>query len=400
MRFEKKYAVAVVGGGIAGVAAALAAARAGSKTVLIEKTVLLGGLATAGLIYVYLPLCDGNGMQVSFGIAEELLKLSLKYGPGDIPAAWSREKNAEENKRYRCVFSPAAFMLALDEAVAEAEVDVWLDTLVSDVETGAAGRLTSVIVENESGRGKISADCFIDASGSAVVARRAGAAVNFGMNARALWALEYNFQAQPDYIIGEHIKMVHTGVLPDEKHAEYCGINGRLVSKFVLDSRRALLERYNKNYASGAAGRKTLFPLKLPVMPQLRKIACIEGRQTLRDGQDAMHFADSVGLVADWRKPGYVWEIPYGTLLPQKLKGLLAAGRCTAAAGDAWEITRVIPAAALTGEVAGVAAALAVEQGVTPDRLEVTGLQNELRKRNFPLHLEDVGLKCRRMGNS
>ena len=75
--FCKKYDVAVVGGGVAGVAAALAAARNGLRVVLIEKTVLLGGLATNGMIYIYLPICDGFGHQVSFGIAEELLKLSI-----------------------------------------------------------------------------------------------------------------------------------------------------------------------------------------------------------------------------------------------------------------------------------------------------------------------------------
>ena len=74
------YDVAVCGGGIGGIAAALAAAREGKKVVLLEKQFLLGGLATAGLITIYLPLCDGRGRQVSFGLAEELLRLSITYG--------------------------------------------------------------------------------------------------------------------------------------------------------------------------------------------------------------------------------------------------------------------------------------------------------------------------------
>ena len=64
------FDVIVCGGGIAGISAALASARSGAKTMLIEKQYLLGGLATAGLVTIYLPLCDGNGRQVSFGIAE------------------------------------------------------------------------------------------------------------------------------------------------------------------------------------------------------------------------------------------------------------------------------------------------------------------------------------------
>ncbi|MBQ9501566.1 MAG: FAD-dependent oxidoreductase, partial [Lentisphaeria bacterium] len=71
---EVCYDVVVCGGGVAGVAAAVAAARRGAKTALVEKQCLLGGLATSGLIYVFLPLCDGYGHQVTFGLAEEMIR--------------------------------------------------------------------------------------------------------------------------------------------------------------------------------------------------------------------------------------------------------------------------------------------------------------------------------------
>ena len=109
------YDIAIIGGGIAGVAAAVQTARMGMKTVLIEKTALVGGLATGGLINVFLPLCDGNGHQVTFGIAEEMLRKSIVYGPGEIPPGWRNECNGEERKRFISVFSPASFALALDE---------------------------------------------------------------------------------------------------------------------------------------------------------------------------------------------------------------------------------------------------------------------------------------------
>ena len=89
MRSNNMYDIAVCGGGIAGIASALAAAREGKRVVLFEKQYLLGGLGTAGLVTIYLPLCDGMGHQVSFGIAEELLKLSITYGAEDkYPANW------------------------------------------------------------------------------------------------------------------------------------------------------------------------------------------------------------------------------------------------------------------------------------------------------------------------
>ena len=81
-QFETKVAhecdVLVIGGGFAGIAAALSAARTGKKTILVEKSYYLGGLGTSGLVTIYLPICDGRGRQVSYGIAEELLKLSVE----------------------------------------------------------------------------------------------------------------------------------------------------------------------------------------------------------------------------------------------------------------------------------------------------------------------------------
>jgi len=110
---EKKYDVIVVGGGVAGVAAALEASRSGLKTALLEKTILWGGLATSGLVPVYEPLCNGIGKQVTFGIAEELLKISIKYGPDNLSKEWSgKNKNAgsRSQHRYQTVFNPFSFV--------------------------------------------------------------------------------------------------------------------------------------------------------------------------------------------------------------------------------------------------------------------------------------------------
>ena len=106
--------VAVAGGGVAGIAAALAAARQGADVALLEKQCVLGGLATSGLVTVYLPLCDGRGNQVSYGLAEELFRLSVRYGAQrKYPKAWLEGGTKEERiaKRYEAQFNPVYFQL-------------------------------------------------------------------------------------------------------------------------------------------------------------------------------------------------------------------------------------------------------------------------------------------------
>lgn len=398
--FSVKYDVAVVGAGIAGVAAAVRAARSGAKTVLIEKTVLPGGLATNGLINVFLPLCDGNGRQVTFGLCEELIRRSVVYGPGEIPATWNQGSDNPEVKRFRCVFSPAAYMLALDEMLDEAGVDFWLDTLVCDVEKNSDGDIEALVVENESGRGRIAARQFVDSSGSCMVFRRAGAPCHTDNNSPALWALE--FFAGRNGGLGDNVKMgcfcpfiEDWSKLPEDQ--VFRGISGKSVSAFVLQSRRVLRELYTREYAEGKSDRFSRYALKLPAMPQFRKIFALDARYVLDSNENNRHFEDTVGMVGDWRKAGPVWEIPYRTLLaPAGPRNVLAAGRNIGARNDAWEITRVIPTAALTGDVAGLAAAMAVRRNGQPGDLPVPELQKNLRELGFKLELAEIGLPVSR----
>ncbi len=396
--FEKTYDVVVAGAGVAGCAAALAAARMGLRVALIEKTILPGGLATSGVVNIYLPLCDGNGHQVTFGIAEELLRRSIQYGPGDIPAGWRAERDAPEARRLHARFAPAAFVLALDEVLDEAGVDVWYDTVICQTMV-QDGRVTGIVVENKSGRGAVHAACTVDATGDADVAARAGAAYEESDNWLSIWSIihtETDVRNARRECGAACVQMLCCGAGSNGHNhpagtPKWHGTNGRQVSGFVRATRatlrRALAER---QAAAGSNGRTQIFPVALPCMAQFRTTRAVTGRVTLRDGEHTLRREDSIGLAADWRKPGFVWEIPYGALVPQRVRGLLTAGRCIASTGDAWEVTRVIPAAALTGEAAGCAAALAAQSGATPDALPITQLQHALRTRGFLLHREEI----------
>ncbi len=406
----KKYDIAVIGGGVAGAAAALQAARCGKKTMLMEKTVLLGGLATSGLVYYYLPLCDGNGKQITYGIAEEFLHRSLLYGPGEIPEGWRNGvRNTLDKRRFMARFSPAAFMLALSEALEEAGVDLWLDSLFCGVDC-SDGKVRAVELENKSGRVRIEAERFIDATGDADVARRAGADCITEDNCLTSLVLEFDAKREsPRDFPNTHTglfsssvtrkftpipgraDMIHDVEIPEGEDREelyFHGISGRTVSEYIRKSHQALRRHYRDAYEGGKTDRNNLFPMKLPLMPLFRKIYAIKGERTLEDARCNCAEPDSIGMIAGVSGPGSAWEVPYGTLYPrERIGGLLVAGRSISATGHAWDAARLIPAAALTGQVCGMAASMQLDANCEAWELEVGKLQTAL---GFPLHLTDL----------
>lgn len=383
----KAYDVVVCGAGVAGVAAAVAAARLGMKTALIEKQCLLGGLATSGLIYVYLPLCDGNGTQLTAGLSEEMIRRCTEYGPFDIPELWGGPERGYPGiggKRFQCCFSPAGFSLTLDKMLEEAHVDLWLDTVVIDTHK-EENRLSSVTVANSSGSIRIDGKCFVDATGGAFVAQLAGCKVHRTNNFITPWFLEMSDNPS-HFHFTEALHIQCAGALRPEYEVPDC-TTGRKVTDMVRRTWRMIRERYD---ALPEDGIKTNYPVHLPVMPQLRKskIAHIDARYHLQDEDHERHFHDSIGIAADWRRPDAGWETPYRALVPKDIDGLLAAGRCIGTSGDAWEIYRVIPPAAMTGEAAGTAAALSIKSGKQPHELDVRLLQSQLEKQHCKLFRE------------
>ncbi len=384
-----QYDVAVIGAGVAGAAAAISAARQGAKTALIEKQCLLGGLATSGLIYVYLPLCDGYGNQVICGIAEEMLRRCVEYGPFDVPEQWGGPKGgnpgcreAAVQNRYACCFSPAGFTLTLDRMLAEAGVDLWLDTVVTEV--GKNGNaVSSVTVFNASGKVEIAGKCFVDATGGAYAVQLAGGKIHRTENRITPWVLEMAEDPSFFHFTGQlHIqgawKSSGGDGLDNCTGAAICPdcCSGKSVTDFVRRSWQLIRCRYD--CLGTPEARRQNYPVHLPAMPQLRKIGCIDALKILKDEDRDKRFEDSVGLAGDWRKPAPVWDTPYRALVPRDVDNILAAGRCIGTLEDAWEVYRVIPVAAMTGEAAGVAAALCTGQKVFPSELDIKNLQQTL----------------------
>ena len=380
--------VLVAGGGIAGIAAALAAARNGADVLLVEKQCMVGGLATSGLIAGYLPLCDGNGRQVSFGIAEELLRLSIRMGAqSELPVAWLREGTLEERKkkRYEVSFNPQYLALLAEEQLVKEKVHLLYDARICAVQYGE-DRITGVIAENESGRFAITAKSYVDATGNALLYELAGLPTRMFSRGNILAGWYY-------YSDGKKVRLRPLGyaeVFDEDKkdtvkpliNRRFYGVDGQEVTDFLLLSHEEILKDIRKLKETS----KELEPTAIAGMPQLRMIRCMEGEYCLKETENGASFPDSIGMIADWRKRGMVYEIPYRTLYNRKLRNVISAGRCISVDDGMWDISRVIPPCAVTGEAAGTAAAL------TTDFTELSygRLAEKLKKQGQKLKLSEV----------
>lgn len=391
IRKEIKTEIVVAGGGTAGCAAALSAARMGKKVILIEKMAMLGGLATAGNVLIYLPLCDGYGKQLICGISEELLLASIHYGPGEINdwQGFVEEKTGDWKKgkgRYIACFNPASLALAMNELLLKAGVDLWYDSVVTDT-LKEESKITAVECFNKSGMHKIEAECFIDATGDADLAISAGAPYQNGENHISTWALEVS----PKKKKGLALRMVGE---ENEAKKELVGMSGKVMSEYITKSQKALLHYYKEQWKNNDnLNRKNLYPVTLATMADFRRTRAIKGKRNLNDDNYWTEFDDSVGVFQGSYLPGdksKVWEIPYGALVPQEIENLLVAGRCIDSRGGCWDHTRLIPVTAQTGDIAGIAASLAMNTNASTQNLSIQALQEELVKQGHLTNLEEA----------
>jgi hypothetical protein len=118
--------------------------------------------------------------------------------------------------------------------------------------------------------------------------------------------------------------------------------------------------------------------MSLPGMPNYRKIRRIVGEYVFDGTEEEVKFDNAVGSMGDFRKRGKHYQLPYTTLYNKNFPNLFAAGRIISATGEGWEITRVIPVAALSGQGAGTAAALCLKTNAYADTLDTALLRKTL----------------------
>lgn len=384
--------VLVCGGGFGGISAALAAARQGSRVILLEKQFILGGLGTAGLVTVYLPLCDGLGKQVSFGIAEELLRLSISMGAEDkYPDNWldsnDISKRTDKNKRFEVQYNPQLFSILAEQLLIKNGVTLMYGTYAVGISKDE-DKIKAVIVENKSGRHAIEVKSVVDATGDCDIAYFADCPTETFKQGNVLAAWYYSLGLD-----GYKLNMVGFADVPDDQKnsankvellvpRRFIGIDGKELSEMTLLSHSSVLNDVLRRRKTDSA----LIPTSIATIPQIRMTRRIVGEYTLHDTEQHKFFSDSVGMVSDWRKRGPVYEVPFSILFSKKVKNLITAGRCVSVTDSMWDIMRVIPCCAVTGEAAGTAAAM------TDDfvRLDIAEYQKVLRNNGVVLHENEL----------
>lgn len=420
--------VLVLGGGPAGVAAAICAARQGADTLLIEQMGEVGGIATEGMMSHWTG--DTRG-----GIYEEILQRSADY---------SDPKAMAGDTYLRQIINPERLKTVLLEMLEEAHAHYLLYTIAASpiVESG---RLRGVIIENKSGRQAVLAKIVIDASGDGDIAARAGAEYSKGRETDGsmqpvslmfkVGGVDYDRAIFPSHFedtiqiaAGEvqslgkehlpfpagHVLLYRTslpGVVTCNMTncIEVDGTNAEELARATLACRRQLnpIVKFLRQYVPGY---EKCYLLSSAALLGVRETRHFKGLEiiTEEDIRQARVFPDwavtyasfnfdvhnmsGSGLDATGAQDAFqptFYTIPYGCLVPEKLDGLLLAGRNISGTHMAHSNYRVMPICANMGQAAGVAAALCAKQGIEPRQLNVKELQKILLKNGVLEPIQD-----------
>ncbi len=440
---ELETDVVVIGGGPAGIAAAIASGRQGARTVLIERYGFVGGMSTAAMVYPWMTFHTDRGEQVIKGIAQEIVDRLQACGgsPGHL-------RDTVGFVHTLTPYHPEIYQVVATDMLREAGVKLLLHSFVDEVHT-AEGRITAVRITSKSGKLDVRAQQFVDTSGDADVAYLSGAEIvqgregdrqsqpmtmKFRMRGVDLAKVKQYIQAHPEEFyektpVAELDRIPLTGVSGFYSHWKRSGvpINRDQVLFFTGPADDEVLINCTRVQGLDATdaedltlaeqeGRKQVLMMAeflqrdVPgferasvsaVAPQIgiRESRRIIGRYTLakEDVTSGRKFDDRIarsgypidihdpsgkGVAAAFISGDGAYDIPYRCLLSRNIANLLAAGRCISTSHEALATTRLTPSCMATGQAAGTAAALSVLHTVDPAELSVALLQEKLRLGN------------------
>lgn len=390
---KKEYDVIVCGGGVAGVAAAVTAAKQGFSTLLLEKSNILGGLATLGRINLFVPMCNGRGKQIIFGLCEKWVRLSAKYGYDTIPEEWKNGEPKEyTEKRYVQRFSPYIFAFQLNEEIKASGADVLLDCIACDpVMEGNICR--GIVTESKSGTEYYTCKMLIDTTGDCDVLRRGGIPTVAGENFYTYGVSAISFESMKKAIETGDIRKAYYGIaggginlFGDNQPADvprWSGLTVEEVTDYLLTMQQNVLEKLKET------DRNARDVAVMPMMPQFRTTAHIKGDHSLKVADVYKHFDDSICAINDFEHRDHLFEVPLRAICRRDYPNVLAAGRCADGTGYGWDLLRVIPPAILTGQAAAHAACFALKTGVGVANVDVRSLQTVLENDDIMVHFPD-----------
>ncbi|MBR6739571.1 MAG: FAD-dependent oxidoreductase [Clostridia bacterium] len=410
----KKYDVAVIGGGFAGAAAAFAAAREGASVIIVDKSNCLGGAAVNALVHPFMRFSakiDGKEVDLSAGLFTDILQGLAKSGSAD------RHKFLEEELKF-----------LLNDMAEEYGVDLLFHSYLFKTNV-TNGRIDSVSLATRAGVIDLEADLFIDATGDAQLAYLAGCPTVLGRDPDRLCQpmtlcfrlgnvdVERFWKSRPE-LARAHAESLAAGELinprenilvfktpvPNVLHFN----TTRVVKKDPTDpvdltraeiiARKQVREIYEfmKKHADGL--ENSFLMMTAPEIG-VRESRMIVGEYLLteKDCLATTKFEDAIAAcnyAIDIHNPegtgtsiynfeeGTYYTIPYRCLIPKGVSNVLVAGRCISSDHGAQASYRIMPTVCSIGEAAGVAAGIAVKDGVSVREISVKKLQDTLKANN------------------
>jgi hypothetical protein len=413
--------VLVVGGGPAGCAAATSAARLGADVLLVERYGHLGGLATGGLVFWIDRMTDWEGNQVIAGYARDVFeRLPRSAILGPPPELWGSHDPAEivywkprlnafrDTVTWSPTIDPEWLKVVSVELAREAGARLLLHSWVAGT-IAEDGALRGVVFESKQGRRAIRAQVVVDATGDLDVCAFAGAAyesdidtgdVNHCMNVAWTWGGVdmHAWLAFARYSPGEFRALMQRGAdelgyaeLPvvgwrhdvclflGPRLSGYSGVDVDDLTAVELESRRRMVEhlRFFREHAPGFENAWLMTTASQIGIRHTRRLVGVR-RLASAGWKEGVRHDDEIGVSPSPSPKFAPVSVPYGALVPAELDNVVAGGRHIATDLSTQSFMREIPQCWLTGQAAGVAAALAARTGVRPRDVDVGELQSGL----------------------
>lgn len=431
--------VLVAGGGPAGFAAAVAAARNGARTMLIEQDSVLGGMATSGLVGPFMTCYDNDAKeQVVKGIFDELCRRAEEKGgaihPSKIKGMCSYNSYYLGSHEHVTPYQSEILAVVMDEMVKEADVQVLFETRLVDVLMDGQ-TIKHAVISMKEGLAAVGAKIFIDCTGDADLAVRAGVPAWYGdktsgdMQPTSLFFEVGNIDKaayikeleEKKHLLDNHMGNCYSWTVQEAKKngdwsldknelgmyeqnipgrwkvnttrmAFVDATNTEQVTAAMMEGRRQVQEvlRFMRKYVPGCENAELIQVASRLGVRETRHIA---GKYELTT-EDVLHRAifpdavctfayaldkhDSEGGGVTWTLVDQYYTIPYRSLLPENCENLLVAGRCICGSSEAAASYRVMPACVATGQAAGTAAAMAAAADIHPEQVPIDRLQRTL----------------------